>query len=321
MATDLSRFIAAEQALWSTFDLTPTEAWVTLPAGNRVRVQEVGTGSPVVFIHGAAVAGSSWILLAHALRDEYRCILIDRPGCGLSDPVPNGPLRTPTEFKRFADNLVPGLLDGLDLETAAIACTSMGGFFGFRAAITHPDRITRIIEYSWPMGTPMANVPAMMRLGSPPVIRALMTRMPVNSTVVRTMLKQVGLKRAIESGSFDDDMIAWTVAVLKHTNTFKSETNNNTFISLRGQNPEYLFTDDELRRLQLPVLLLWGDEDTNGGRREAEAFAARLPDATLEIIEEAGHAPWVDEIDICAARSREFLRGRAGARSDGQPHL
>lgn len=41
----------------------------------------------------------------------------------------------------------------------------------------------------------------------------------------------------------------------------------------------------------MPVLLLWGDEDTKSGRREAERFAAWLPNATLEIVEEAGHAP------------------------------
>lgn len=34
--------------------------------------------------------------MAAALEDDFRCLLIDRPGCGLSDPVPNGPLRTPS---------------------------------------------------------------------------------------------------------------------------------------------------------------------------------------------------------------------------------
>jgi len=58
----------------------------------------------------------------------------------------------------------------------------------------------------------------------------------------------------------------------------------------------------------MPVLLLWGDEDSYGGEREAETFAARLPNATLEIVRQAGHAPWIDEIDFCAAKTREFLR-------------
>jgi pimeloyl-ACP methyl ester carboxylesterase len=308
VAKDLSRFVAAEEALWSKFGITPSERRVKLPAGNEVRVQEIGEGPPIVFIHGVAVAGSSWVLLADALKDEFRCILVDRPGCGLSDPIPNGPLRSPAEFKRFAEDLLPGILDGLELDAAPVACTSMGGFFGFRAAIANPHRVTKVVEYSWSMGTPMAKIPMMMRLGSPAPLKALMVRMPINESTVKMMFKQVGLKRAIESAKFDDDMLAWSVAHMKHTGTLKSETDNNTFISLKGENPEFLFTDEELQRLHMPVLLLWGDEDTNGGRREAETFAARLPNAILESVDHAGHAPWIDEIGFCAAKTRDFLR-------------
>ena len=301
--------MAAERALWSKFGITPSERRVRLPAGNEVRLQEIGEGPPIVFIHGVAVAGSSWVLLADALKDEFRCILVDRPGCGLSDPIPNGPLRSPAELKRFAEDLTPRILDGLELDAAPLACTSMGGFFGFRAAIAHPQRVTKLVEFSWAMGTPMAQVPMMMRLGSPAPLKAMMVRMPINARAMKMMLKRVGMKRAIESGKFDEDMLAWSVAVMKHTGTFKSETDSNTFISLKGANPEFLFTDEELRRVHLPVLLLWGDEDSNGGRREAETFAARLPNASLEIVEHAGHAPWIDQIGFCAAKTQDFRRG------------
>jgi pimeloyl-ACP methyl ester carboxylesterase len=68
-----------------------------------------------------------------------------------------------------------------------------------------------------------------------------------------------------------------------------------------------LLTDELLAQLAMPVLLLWGDEDTNGGAAVAREFAPRLPNAQLEIIPEAGHAPWFDEPGLCAQRTREFL--------------
>ena len=268
----------------------------------------MGSGPPVVFVHGAVVAGSSWVLLADALKDDFTCILVDRPGCGLSDPVPDGPLTSPAECKKFAERLVPDLLDGLGIDAAPIACTSMGGFFGFRAAIAHPQRVKRLVEYSWAMGSPMTNVPMMMRLGSPAPMKAMMVRMPITRSAVKMMLKQVGMKRAIDSGSFDDDLVDWMVAILRHTGTFESETDNNTFISLRGQNPEMLFTDDELQGIDLPVLLLWGAEDTNAGAPEAEVFGSRLPNATVDVVHRAGDAPWIDELDYCATKTRDFLR-------------
>lgn len=300
-------FLTAERDLWSRYGITPTERRVTLRGRNDARVQEVGDGPPVLFLHGTTVAGSSWVLLANALKDDFRCLLVDRPGCGLSDPIPNGPLTTSTAFKQFVDELTPDILDGLGLDTAHVACTSMGAFFGFRAAMTSPERVTKLVSYSWAMGSPMAKVPMMMRLGSPRPMKAMMNRLPIGATALRSMLKQVGMKRAIETGSFDDDMLAWMLTLLKHTDTLRSETDNNTFVSLRGANPDYLFTDDELRRVDMPVLLLWGDEDTNAGEREARAFAARLPNATLGIVREAGHAPWIDEPDFCATQTREFL--------------
>lgn len=307
MARDPSKFAATERELWSSYGIEPTERRVRLRAGNEVRVQEVGTGPPVIFIHGGLVAGSSWVLLADALKGDFRCVLVDRPGCGLSDPMPNGPLTTPADFRQYADNLVPDLFDGLDIDAAPIACTSLGGYFGFRAAAAHPHRVTKLVEYSWTMGSPMAKVPLMMRLGSAAPMKATMVRMPINRRAVKTMLKQAGLKRAIESGNFDDAMADWMVNLLKHTGTFRSEIENNVFITLRGQNPEMLFTDAELQRVDMPVQLLWGDEDTNGGEAEAHAFGSRLPNATLDIVRRAGHAPWIDQLELCASKTRAFL--------------
>jgi len=307
VARDVSKFVAAEKALWSRHGITPTERRVKLRAGNEVRIQQVGDGPPIVFIHGVSVAGSSWVLLADALRKDFTCLLVDRPGCGLSDPLFGGPNQTSDEFKQTADELAVDILDGLGLGTAPVACTSLGGFFGLRTAIANPDRITKVVSYSWAMGTPMTNVPMMMRLGSLRPMKALMARMPISAPAVKMMFKQVGMERAIETGTFDDDMIAWSIAVMKHTETLRNEMQNNPFITLRGLNPEVLLTDEELAKLQSPVLLLWGEEDTNAGEPEGRAFAARLPNATLEIVREAGHTPWIDELDFCANKTRAFL--------------
>jgi hypothetical protein len=57
MARDLSKFVAAEKALWSKYGVTPTERRVRMRGGNEVRIQEVGDGPPLVFIHGVASPG------------------------------------------------------------------------------------------------------------------------------------------------------------------------------------------------------------------------------------------------------------------------
>jgi len=79
------RYRQAERVLWSHYGAAPRERFLDLakPAV-RVRVQEVGEGSLLLFIHGGPNAGSTWAPLAARLSD-FRCILLDRPGSGLSE--------------------------------------------------------------------------------------------------------------------------------------------------------------------------------------------------------------------------------------------
>ena len=80
--------------------------------GTAVRVQEVGVGPAVLFVHGGAASGANWAPLVAEL-DGYRCVLLDRPGCGLSEPT-SADLTRLDRFGRFAGDLVTDVLDGLD---------------------------------------------------------------------------------------------------------------------------------------------------------------------------------------------------------------
>ena len=308
MRKDLDRYRQAEARLWEKLGATPVERWVTLPSGGAVRVQEIGSGDPLLFVHGASVAGTSWWRLAAAL-DGFRCILLDRPGCGLSDPIVGGPLATLHDVERYADRLVPEVLDALELDRATLLSTSYGGLFAFRGAAAAPARVDRIVEYSRLMGAPTAGAPLSMRLGAIPGMKSVMIRMPVTRGVVKSMLRQLGMKRAVATGTFDDDMIEWLLALLRHTDTLRNEMQSLPAVitPIRGTSRGLLLTDELLARLAMPVLFLWGDEDTNGGAAVAREFAPRLPNAQLEIIPEAGHAPWIDELELCVRRTREFM--------------
>ena len=158
MGKDLERYRASEAILWSQVGVEPVDRRVTLASGGEVRIQEVGEGEPVVFIHGGAIAGTSWCQLAASLSG-VRCILVDRPGCGMSEPIVGGPLRDLADLEEYADTLLEQLLDALELDRAAVAGTSYGGFFAFRGAATVPDRVTRLIEYSWLIGAPAESAP------------------------------------------------------------------------------------------------------------------------------------------------------------------
>ncbi len=311
--SDIQRYRAAEQRLWEHVGAAPTERSVELPNGASVRVQELGEGPPFVLLHGGSICGTSWCTLAAAL-EGVRCILVDRPGCGLSDRIPDGPLRNLPAVKHHADGFLVDLLDALELDSAAVGSTSYGGYFAFRGAASAPERVSRIVEYSWLIGAPSDSVPLASRLAALPGSKDLMVRMPMSRWAVKEALRQFGLGRAMDAGTFDDEMIDWAHALMRHTDTLRNDvlSSPDVITPIRGQNTDLLLTDALLSKLEMPVLFLWGADDPNGGEAVARAFAPRLPDAELVVIPDAEHAPWLDDLDLCVERTREFLLGQEG---------
>jgi 2-hydroxy-6-oxonona-2,4-dienedioate hydrolase len=313
MASDEASYRSVEQRLWESFGLEPTEQRVHLQNLNvTVRVQEIGEGPAVVLIHGASVAGTSWVNLVKGLA-EFRCIMLDRPGCGLSDPMPGAAGTADIDaVKRAADHLIPDLLDALELPTAHVLGTSFGGFFALRAAAAAPRRVDRVMLYSWSMGVPMDHTPLVMRVvAGIPAIGQITARLPMTRAAAKMMLRQVGLRGAIDSGTFNAEMLDWFVALMRYTPTLRNEIRATPRMirPIKGLNQAMLFTDEMLARVTTPVHCFWGEDDPNGGAATAKQFVTRLPDCTLELVPAAGHAPWIDKTELATASTRTFLNG------------
>ena len=309
-----ARFRDAEQRLWDSVDVVPSEQRLHLErTGVTVRVQEAGDGPPVVLVHGVSNAGSSWAQLV-ARMAGFRCILLDRPGCGLSDRVATR-FDDIARLEAFADALIVDVLDALALDTAHVLATSFGGYFALRTAAAHPERVDRLVVYGWPAGAPMARIPFVMRLVNVRVLGRILASIPPNERAVRMILRQAGLARVLENGNFSQESIAWYLALLRDTNTMRNELDAGPRLAtpVRGINTDLLLPPAMLATIATPTLLLWGEEDPMSTVDIAHAFAAHFPHATLEVVPRAGHAVWIDEPDAIAARTQAFLNGTCGA--------
>jgi pimeloyl-ACP methyl ester carboxylesterase len=85
--------------------------------------------------------------------------------------------------------------------------------------------------------------------------------------MVKALLRQIGLERAIETGTFTDDMIDWFLALQRDTDTMVNDLRSSPKIvtPVRGLDQRILHTDELLAGVTMPTLFLWGDEDPNGG--------------------------------------------------------
>ena len=302
MGTDLRRHCDVEAALWRAVSVTPSTRDVAVgvrAVGHHVR--EVGSGPPVVFVHGTSVTAACFAPLVAALGDR-RCLLVDRPGCGFSDRWPE-PTREVASFEAFTDRWLVELLDALELDAATIVSTSFGGLFALRAVAAHPDRFVAVKHLGWSAGAPIAHVPLVIRVAAAPSIGRLMTRLPVPRFVARSMLKQIGLGGALAAGNIGDEFLDWFRSVATDTDTIRNEIDSLPAITnvRHGLNEDLLLSDELLGSIHRPIAFLWGSDDPMGGVDIAEEFVAKIPGATLEMLDGAGHAPWVDDPKRAAA--------------------
>jgi pimeloyl-ACP methyl ester carboxylesterase len=96
-----------------------------------------GTGPVVVALHSFLMDGSMFAPQVAAWAGEFRVITVDERGHG------GTPADGPFDYWDVARDVL-AVLDGLDVERAAVVGTSQGGFIGLRTALLAPDRITAL---------------------------------------------------------------------------------------------------------------------------------------------------------------------------------
>lgn len=298
-----ARYRAAEQVLWSCTGLEPSERRVRLACtGTEVRVQVVGEGPPVLMLHGTPNSGSAWVPLVPHLPG-FQCLLVDRPGTGLSDDY-----QLVRDLTGVSDRLVPELLDGLGFERAHVVASSFGGFLALRAAAAAPQRFDRMVQMSCPALVPGMTIPPFMKPLRSAFVRWLAPRLPASPKSNLEAMRQMGHGAALDAGRFPQAFLDWYLALQRHTHLMRNEV---PMIGALMGGPEFdptrAMDGAVLARVSTPTLFLWGAEDCFGGEAVARTVVAAMPRARLELLPASGHLPWLDDPVGVGARTAAFL--------------
>lgn len=296
----------AETALWNSVGMSPTERRIAFPGmEGTVRLQEVGDGPATLFIHGGPNSGSTWVPILPYLPG-VTAILVDRPGTGLSDSVD---IESISDLERFGDRFVGSVLDALEVERADIVASSLGGYLALRSAAAAPERIGRMVQMACPPGAPGMLTPPFMRALSLKPVRRILGMLPFNQRVSDSILRQIGHGKTLDGGGFPQVFNDWYVALMVHTDTNRNEGELiGKGATLRGFVPEFTLVAT-LPRVATPTLFLWGADDGFGGEDVARDTVAAMPDAELEMIQDAGHLPWLDFPELIGRKTAAFLSG------------
>jgi 2-hydroxy-6-oxonona-2,4-dienedioate hydrolase len=301
----VERYRIAERTLWASYGLEPVERWIELSNPRmRIRILEIGAGDPVLFIPGTGGTGPYWAPLVRELQG-HRCIMIDRPGWGLSSPIDY----TADAYRSLVVRILSGVLDALELDRVDVVGASIGAIWALRLAQAEPSRVGRVVLIG---GSPNREVeiPTFIKLLRSP-IGAVLVRVPMKAGMLRKQLVALGHGAAVDRGAMED-FIAWRLAFQRDTDSMRHERDMVKAITgPRGFKPGVTFDEGELNEMDRPTLMVFGTADPTGTADIWRRFIAGLPNGELRLINDAGHTPWWDAPSEVAGHVRPFLIGRS----------
>jgi pimeloyl-ACP methyl ester carboxylesterase len=277
---------------------------VDLRSGRRVHIIEVGEGPPLVLLHGSSTSSLSLVPLLERL-EGVRAIAVDRPGFGLSEPV-----HVPRErFREAAIAFVDEIVAALGLDTYALGGNSMGGTWALWHALARPDRVERLVLIGSAPLLPGTRPPAPLRVMATPVVGDVLTRVAKpNARMLVRLLASVGEGDTIVRYP---DLIEALAAVGRDPVTSAANLAElRAGITPFGFRRSLRMRPDELRRLAVPVLVLWGDHDPVGAVEVARETARLLPAARLEVLP-AGHVPYLGNPEQASELLSSFVRSES----------
>ncbi len=223
-------------------------------------VLEAGSGSPLVYLHGAGtVTGFEF---AAPWTRSYRVIVPYHPGFGA----------TPDDaaIEGIDDYVLHylELFETLELRQFRLVGQSMGGFIATKFAIQHRDKVEKLVLVC-PIGIPVPpGQPTVNFLETPPEeLPALLAHDP------QTVLKH------LPAGAPSAEFIAERVKEA----TTAGRVLGGGKITFDERLPRYL------HRLTMPTLLVWGKQDKLTPAAQHTAWAKALPNAQVRLFDNAGH--------------------------------
>ena len=250
----------------------------------KIRYLEEGSSnSNIVLIHGLGGFAERWSAVIPLLSKKYHVIALDLPGYGYSDKPSID--YTPEFFLKF----IFDFLDSIGIRKTHMVGTSLGGQIVAECAITQNKMIEKIALVC----------PAGIMKGSTPTLDAYsMAALYPSYDTVRTAYEMMtGSNKKVPDDTIENFIKRMTQPNAKMA--FMS-----TILALKNAPP----ITKRLSNIMVPTLLIWGKLDAMIPVKYANDFASSIKNCRLEIMENCGHTPHIEEPVKFSQSVLNFLR-------------
>jgi len=278
-----------------------------------IRYRELGTGEPLVFVHGLLVNSLLWEPVAEMLAKDFRVIAPDLPLGSNELPLDDGADTSPPALAK----LIAEFLEALDLHDVTLVGNDTGGALCQLVIANHPERVGRLVLTpcdAYENFPPPIFAPTMTALKSPAVVRVLATLMRPRFVQRSPLAYGLLTKRPIP-----DDVMESFLAPVRTNKRVRRQLAR----TVRGIDKRLLL--DAAKRFaewDKPVLIAWAPKDVFFKFAFAERLANDFPNARLERIEDSRTFVSLDQPQRTAELIASFAREPVGSPAQWpSPHM
>jgi pimeloyl-ACP methyl ester carboxylesterase len=251
-----------------------------------------GNGPPVILIHGTGAGVFDWKFTVGPLSEHYSVYALDMVGYGHSDKP-----KTKYTLDYYIDFL-EHFIDALQLNHLSLVGQCFGGATALGLAIKSPERIEKLIIADPPFLGKTMSLEMISRL--PFFLVKLFSR-----SSRRTV--RLGFKVSVyDSGFVTNQMVeeAYQLRNMPGATYARAATYKNN----PGVGGQRHFFHDELARVIMPTLIIWGREDKYFPVAHAQAAHKLIKNSQLCILEKCGHIPQLEKPDDFRRIVVDFLK-------------
>jgi len=244
-----------------------------------------GPGESLVLLHAFPLNGRMFEPQMEAFSEGRRVVVPDYPGFGRSPRTPAQP-----DIRYYAEG-VRGILDRLSLERVVLGGVSMGGYVAFGCMRLFPERVSGLI---------LAN-----------------TRPDADSEETRENRKNMARRVADEGVEVLIELQMWRLLarvtlekneeVVEEVRDMILESSPGGVVAALGAMRERPDSTPLLEEIEVPTLVIGGEEDGISSPEVMGAMAEKIPDSRHVTLPRAGHLSNLEAPEGFNAALREFL--------------
>lgn len=287
--TSNAAYIQSSSALFQKAGITPQSNFVqTQGPVKRIHYLEMGQGDPLILIHGGGGYASQWFTVMEELANSYHLFVLDRPGSGLTDNFNYEGVSLPKHGAEF----IRSFMDALNLPSARLVGHSMGGLFSVNFAAIYPERVKQLVLIGHPAGGTVEIPPQVIMMSLPGVNKILLKLIgqpSIEGSKDFHKMMLVHKPEQLPDVYWQNDVNAQLIP--GNARTFNSLLEN--CVEFGGFKEEYLI-QNALFNLPHKVTFIVGDKDVWDTIENAENLATKMHNASVHVIKNASHLPWLD---------------------------